>query len=511
MGIEHTSCFARNVSGIENEITKDNNSYHKKPFSDLYNSSNKKQKNKNNNSITPLDYYHSVDKLNTSSRKYTRSNSPFNSMNNIKIIIIQKFIRLLLAKKRFKERIELLLNIIELDNPVNLIKDKNTSIKILSENKGEQLWKELVAKKKIFPYEDTPYYRKNIKYFRPGKYILSTNLIYIDKFKNNNLYKGTWTLEKIFHGFGTFYVSGNKYEGFWNFGKLNGDCRYFLQNKDYFIGNFKEGQAEGKGKYFHNDGTIYEGEWKNDQPCGQGKEIFLDGSIFEGTFENGIKTKGLFKWNDGSYYNGDIKNNLFEGYGTFHWKEGREYNGTWKGGKMWGYGVMKYLDGARYEGNFENGKRDGYGKYIWNKGKYYEGEWKKGKQNGKGFFYNKERGIHAFWKDGSIINSSSNNSRINAYNDSILSLNKSNYSGIDRIYFKLKYSHNYKNINYKLNDITKKKTKDSNSNNKSKNNINRNNISYRSNLSNRNKSNKNDSNYFNKKINYGYTDKGKNK
>ena len=419
MGIEHTSCFARNVSGIENEITKDNNSYHKKPFSDLYNSSNKKQKNKNNNSITPLDYYHSVDKLNTSSRKYTRSNSPFNSMNNNKIIIIQKFIRLLLAKKRFKERIELLLNIIELDNPVNLIKDKNTSIKILSENKGEQLWKELVAKKKIFPYEDTPYYRKNIKYFRPGKYILSTNLIYIDKFKNNNLYKGTWTLEKIFHGFGTFYVSGNKYEGFWNFGKLNGDCRYFLQNKDYFIGNFKEGQAEGKGKYFHNDGTIYEGEWKNDQPCGQGKEIFLDGSIFEGTFENGIKTKGLFKWNDGSYYNGDIKNNLFEGYGTFHWKEGREYNGTWKGGKMWGYGVMKYLDGARYEGNFENGKRDGYGKYIWNKGKYYEGEWKKGKQNGKGFFYNKERGIHAFWKDGSIINSSSNNSRINAYNDSI--------------------------------------------------------------------------------------------
>ena len=178
---------------------------------------------------------------------------------------------------------------------------------------------------------------------------------------------------------------------------------------------------------------------------------------------------------------------------------------------MWGYGVMKYLDGARYEGNFENGKRDGYGKYIWNKGKYYEGEWKKGKQNGKGFFYNKERGIHAFWKDGNIINSSSNNSRINAYNDSILSLNKSNYSGIDRIYFKLKYSHNYKNINYKLNDITKKKTKDSNNNNKSKNNINRNNISYRSNLSNRNKSNKNDSNYFNKKINYGYTDKGKNK
>ena len=32
--------------------------------------------------------------------------------------------------------------------------------------------------------------------------------------------------------------------------------------------------------------------------------------------------------------------------------------------------------------------------------------------------------------------------------------------------FKIKESHNYKNINYKLNDITKKKTKDLNSKNK---------------------------------------------
>ena len=222
MGIEQTSCFTRNISGLETEIAKtNNNKYHRKPFSVINNSSNMRGKNannKNNNySINSLEYYHSIDQINTSSRKYTRSNSPFsNSMlkNKNKIIIIQKYIRLLLAKKRFKERLELLLNIIELDNPVNLIKDKNLANQILSENKGELLWKDLISKKKIFPYEDTPYYRKNIKYFRPGKYLLSTNLIYIDKYKNNNLYKGTWTLEKIFHGYGTFYVSGNKYEGF---------------------------------------------------------------------------------------------------------------------------------------------------------------------------------------------------------------------------------------------------------------------------------------------------------
>ncbi len=258
--------------------------------------------------------------MNSSSRTNTRSNSSSQNNQN-KIIIIQKNIRLFLSKKKLKERIELLMNIIELDNTVNLIKDKATSLKILSENKGELLWKELITKKKIIPYEDTPYYRKNIKNYRPNKYLVSTQLIYIDKYKNNNLYKGTWTLEKVFHGFGTFYISGNKYEGFWNFGKLEGECRYYLQNNEYFLGNFVNGQAQGKGKYYHNDGTIYEGEWKNDQPSGLGKEIFVDGSIFEGLFENGYKKKGKFKWNDGSYYDGDINNNTFEGFGIFHWKE----------------------------------------------------------------------------------------------------------------------------------------------------------------------------------------------
>ena len=301
MGIEQTSCLTKNIGGLETEITKLN--YHRKLFSEYRNNSNKKnQNNINNNKNFDSNYnYQSIDHINSSSRAYTRTNSSSKSNNNNKITTIQKFIRAFIAKKRFKERIELLTNIIELDNPVNLIKDKLTSSKLLSENKGEQLWKELLSNKKIIPFEDLPSYRKRIKYFRPNKYLLSTQLIYIDKYKNNNLYKGTWTLEKVFHGFGTFYVSGNKYEGFWLFGKLNGECRYFLQNKDYFIGEFVDGQAQGKGKYFHNDGTIYEGQWVNDQPSGWGKETFIDGSVFEGNFENGIKKKGTFKWNDGRW------------------------------------------------------------------------------------------------------------------------------------------------------------------------------------------------------------------
>lgn len=470
MGTEQSSCLTSNIIGKEREIHKVNKSVYRKPSSSYTNSSNK------NNSNNLINSYQSFGQINTSSKKYTKINPHSNNININKIITIQKFIRFTLSVKKFNERIELLSNIIELDNPVNLIKDKNTENTILSNIKGEVLSRELVKNKKIIPFKETLYYRKNIKNYRPNRYLRHTSLIYIDKYKNNNLYQGTWTLEKIFHGHGIFYVSGNKYEGFWNFGKLTGECRYFLQNNDYFIGNFEEGQAKGYGKYFHNDGTIYEGEWLNDQPSGKGKEIFVDGSIFEGIFEKGIKKKGLFKWNDGSYYDGEIKNNVFDGIGKFHWKEGKEYNGAWEGGKMSGKGVMKYVDGSKYEGSFLNGKREGFGKYTWNSRKYYEGGWKKGKQEGKGYFYNKGKGMQAIWKDGKVVNYLNNNkndfepnnsncnSRIlhtNGYNDSIISINQSSISGIENIFFRMKTTQNkYRNINYKLNDITKRKTTD---------------------------------------------------
>ena len=133
---------------------------------------------------------------------------------------------------------------------------------------------------------------------------------------------------------------------------------------------------------------------------------------------------------------------------------------------MWGFGEIKYIDGAKYEGNFVNGKREGYGKYIWNSNKYYEGGWKKGKQDGKGYFYNKGNGVHGIWKDGYILNDNKNinvNNKfvsINSFNETNISVNKSNYSGLDKIFLKIKDAYSYKNINYSLNGVAKKRTID---------------------------------------------------
>ena len=319
-----------------------------------------------------------------------------------KVKKLQNFIRFCLSVKKFNERVDLLTNILELDATVNLIKDQKTENNLLLNNAGEQLSIRLIKQNIIKKYKYSRYYRINIKKYKPSKYLVKTPLTYIDKYKNNDLYIGTWTLEKKFHGYGIYYTSGNKYEGFWNFGKLIGESRKFFQNNDYFIGTFFENSLNSFGKYYHNDGTIYEGNWYKNYPHGKGKEIFADGSKFEGLFENGFKKKGKFTWVDGSYYDGDINNNYFEGFGTFKWKEGRKYVGNWKNGKMNGKGIMTYIDGAKYEGEFVNGKREGKGNYYWNSNKYYKGSWKKGKQDGDGYFYHNGRGIIGVWKEGKI-------------------------------------------------------------------------------------------------------------
>ena len=319
-----------------------------------------------------------------------------------KVKTIQKYIRFCLSIKKFNERIDLLTNILELDSTVNVIKDKNLENTLLMNNKGEQLSLQLIRSKQIPPYIYTKFYRMNINKYKLNRYLLKTPLTYIDKYKNNDLYIGTWTLEKKFHGYGIFYSSGDKFEGFWNLGKLTGEGRKFCQNKDYYIGEFLEGKSSGFGKYYHSDGTIYEGNWLNDQPHGNGKETFSDGSKFIGSFYNGYKKKGKFIWIDGSFYDGEIKNNYFDGYGRFKWMEGREYVGFWKKGKMYGKGVMNYVDGAKYEGEFLEGKRHGKGNYFWNKNKYYKGNWAKGKQEGEGYFYNKGKEIVGIWSDGKV-------------------------------------------------------------------------------------------------------------
>ena len=321
------------------------------------------------------------------------------------IISIQSYFRGFINRKKFEDDLELLINILQLDSTVNLIKDENLKKELLLNNKGECLSNELVNNKSLIPYQNTNYYKANIKKYKLSKFLLQTPLTYIDKFKNSNMYIGTWTLDKRFQGYGIFYAYGNKYEGFWDHGKLKGQCRYFLNNGDYFVGSFKDGKANGYGKYFYKDGSKYEGEWKNDQPNGKGIEK-SDDLYFKGIFSEGIKVSGFFKWDDGSFYEGQVKNNNFHGKGKFHWKEGNEYIGEWKYGKMNGKGVMNYLDGTKYEGYFVDGKIEEGSKYMTNEKKNNKMSWENAEQNWKERYSNRRREIEGVFKKGMLINNS---------------------------------------------------------------------------------------------------------
>ena len=354
-----------------------------------------------NNSISSKNDILDSNSNSTSDINKIRPNTIKEARRLDRIILIQSYFRGFINRKKFSEDLELLINILKLDSTVNVIKDDNLKKKLLLNNKGECLSNKLINNKIIIPYQNTNYYKINIKKYKLSKFLLQTSLTYIDKFKNSNMYIGTWTLDKRFHGYGIFYAYGNKYEGFWDHGELKGQCRYFLSNGDYFIGSFKDGKANGYGKYFYKDGSKYEGEWKNDQPNGKGIEK-SDDLYFKGIFSSGVKVNGFFKWDDGSFYEGSLENNNFHGKGKYHWKEGSEYIGEWKYGKMNGKGVMNYLDGTKYEGYFVDGKRGGIGKYTWNEKKYYRGNWENGEQNGKGRYFNEGRETTGFWKNGDL-------------------------------------------------------------------------------------------------------------
>ncbi len=63
---------------------------------------------------------------------------------------------------------------------------------------------------------------------------------------------------------------------------------------------------------------------------------------------------------------------------------GSVYQGQWKNDKYDGYGINKKSDGGRYEGQFVKSKREGYGIYYYSDGRIFQGRWLNDVKNGYG-------------------------------------------------------------------------------------------------------------------------------
>jgi hypothetical protein len=68
----------------------------------------------------------------------------------------------------------------------------------------------------------------------------------------------------------------------------------------------------------------------------------------------------------------------------FKFDDGSVYDGRWRDAKFWGFGTYMTENGDKYEGSFVNGVKDGVGTMRLNNGEIYEGKWKNNKRHGKG-------------------------------------------------------------------------------------------------------------------------------
>ena len=321
------------------------------------------------------------------------------------ITLLQSYYRRHLSIKKFKKEVETLKEQIfsQLD------KKKLINNDIISECLSEKLYQKFLLNGQIKSYMEIVNTNKKIKrklrhleklsFFIPSYIVASPN----------EVYKGSWNLNKKYHGYGVKYEfntinnTDSRTEGTFINGLLCGCGRIILSNGEIFFGNFISGKMNGNGEYQRKDGSKYEGQLIEGIPHGKGKEKLSDGTIFEGKYDGGKKKEGKIIWKNGSSYEGHFENDEFNGQGIYNWGNKKQYEGEWKNGKMNGKGKLMYSNGSYYEGEFINGKKSGQGKYVWEKDKYYIGGWKDDKQNGKGIYNKFGKEIKGFWADGHLF------------------------------------------------------------------------------------------------------------
>ena len=113
-----------------------------------------------------------------------------------------------------------------------------------------------------------------------------------------------------------------------------------------------------KGIYKNANGHFYEGDFKNNYYDGYGIYKFPDGGIYEGEWKKGVyEGKGIYKFPDGGSYEGEWKNNIYEGKGIFKYADGRVYEGDFKNNVPHGYGIGKDASGKIvHDGEWKDGK-----------------------------------------------------------------------------------------------------------------------------------------------------------
>ena len=183
-----------------------------------------------------------------------------------------------------------------------------------------------------------------------------------------------------------------------------------LSNQTQYFGDIVEGKKQGKGKLIFSDGSFYEGNFKDDLFNGNGI-LVKDNYIYKGDFLNGKKHgKGkieiTYKLNNNDNINNNDNNIIINNIND-NIIEKKIYEGEWENDYINGDGLEIIQNEnniiTTYNGHFIKGKKNGKGKLVLSNGSEYYGDFNDDLLNGNGIFkWNENKYYNGQWNKNCI-------------------------------------------------------------------------------------------------------------
>lgn len=147
----------------------------------------------------------------------------------------------------------------------------------------------------------------------------------------------------------------------------------------------------------------WSGSCANHRATGRGLLVWRSGGQeqrYEGEMRDGhLNGRGKYVFSVGTSYEGDFKNDDFDGSGIMT-EPGVRYEGAWKAGRKSGRGVLSTMNGDRYDGDFTDDAMTGRGVLVLSDGRKYEGALKDGIPEGQGTLTDPAGSVTGTWKAG---------------------------------------------------------------------------------------------------------------
>jgi hypothetical protein len=216
------------------------------------------------------------------------------------------------------------------------------------------------------------------------------------------------------NGFGILEENHIRYEGEFKDGRFNGQgTMIFLDSSkwagDKYIGEFKNDYRNGKGRYEYSHGSVFEGSYLKNKENGFGTYTWPNGHKYSGEFKNGYRQGlGTYFYSDGEWSKGYWDKDELHGTAYYYFDSSACYYGNWIRGIRTGKGV--FLDtGLVYTGELKNNVFNGYGEITFlgtNEftGNYYVGGFKNDFFDGEGIYTDKNGNIEmGIWANGEFV------------------------------------------------------------------------------------------------------------